>query len=167
MDSINDNLNEITDQKIDLIADVTLETLETLISYFNIENIEINEFTGNENELIFDITGDDLSILIGKHGTTLDALQYLVTTYVYKKLDIRYPIVIDINGYKEKRFEKIESIAQNAAQKVVKFNKKVKLKPMSPYERRIVHMYLSDNKDVETISQGQGSSRYVILFPKQ
>ena len=167
MDSKDINLNEITEQEIDLIADVTLDTLETILSYFNIKNLDIKEFTGNENELIFDITGDDLSILIGKHGTTLDAIQYLVTTSVYKKIDSHYPIVIDINGYKEKRFEKIESIAQNAAQKVIKSNKKVKLKPMSPYERRIVHMHLSDNQDVETISQGQGTSRYVVLFPKK
>ena len=167
MDSLNNDINEITDQEIDLIADTTLETLENLLSYFNVDNIEINELTGNDNELIFDITGDDLSILIGKHGSTLDAIQYLTTTHVYKKIDKRYPVVIDINGYKERRFEKIESIAQNAAQKVVKFNKKIKLKPMTPYERRIVHMFLSDNEEVETASQGQGSSRYVILYPKK
>ena len=153
----------LTEEEFDFIADTTTDTIRDILRYFDVEDSEIDEYEGDEGEIILDIIGDDLAFLIGRHGKTLDALQFIVVSITNKKLGYRIPVTIDVEGYKNRRREKIENIAQSAARKAIKQHGEVHLRPMTPYERRIVHLALKDNDKVETFSEGEDPGRYVIV----
>ncbi len=155
----------LTEEEFDFIADTTTETIRDILKYFDVEDAEIDEYEGDEGEIILDIVGSDLAYLIGRHGKTLDALQFLVTSITNKKLGYRIPVTIDVEGYKGRRREKIETIANNAASKAIRQHGAVALRPMTPYERRIVHLTLKNNRKVETYSEGVDASRHVIVKP--
>lgn len=156
---------ELTDEEIDAIADTAIDALQGILKHFDVGEVTIDEYEGDEGELILDITGDDLAILIGRHGKTLDALQFIISAITTRTLGFRYPVIVDVEGYKSRQRQKIESIAQSAAQRAVKQQRNVKLRPMTPYERRIVHIALRDNTQVETASEGEGSGRHVVVIP--
>ncbi len=154
-----------TDVDIDQVADTAIEVLQTILKPFDIGDITIDEYDGDEGELILDITGDDLAVLIGRHGRTLDSIQFLVSAIARRKLGYRYPIVIDVEGYKSRQRQKIESIAKSAANRAASQGREVSMRPMTPYERRIVHIVLRDDSRVETESTGEGSGRHVVVIP--
>ncbi|MDO4399719.1 MAG: R3H domain-containing nucleic acid-binding protein [Coriobacteriia bacterium] len=155
----------ITDEELDYIADAAIAFISDVLSYMNVGEVEINEYEGDEGELILDLTGDDLAILIGRHGKTLDALQFLVSTATARMVGYRYPVVVDVEGYKGRQREKLESIALNAADRAASQNRSVRLRPMTPYERRIIHITLADDPRVETASEGEGAARRVVVLP--
>lgn len=155
----------LTDEELDNVADTAIEVLHEIISYFGIAETSIDEYEGDDDEIILDIVGDDLAILIGRHGRTLDALQLLVGSAVNKKLGFRYPIILDIEGYKYRRRQKVEGIAHSAAAKAVKQKTAVRLRPMASYERRYVHIALRDDSRVITVSEGDEPNRYVVVKP--
>lgn len=156
---------EISDEDLDAIADTAIEVLQTILSYFNVGDITIDEYEGDEGELILDITGDDLAILIGRHGKTLDALQFLVSAITVRTMGFRYPVVVDVESYKARQREKLESIARSSANRAAHQHQSVKLRPMTPYERRIIHIALRDDPRVETASEGEGANRHVVVVP--
>ena len=157
--------DELSDDDLDHIADTVIDTLQGILKYFNVGEITIDEYEGDENELIFDITGDDVAILIGRHGRTLDSLHTLVSNITARKIGYRYPIVIDVEGYRSRQRQKIESIARSSAKRAVSQGRSVSLRPMSPYERRLVHMALQNDNRVETHSEDEGSNRHVVISP--
>lgn len=157
--------DNLSDEDLDRIADVAIETLEDILKHFDVGEVTIDEYEGDEGELILDITGDDLAVLIGRHGKTLDALQFIVSAITVRAIGFRYPVVVDVEGYKGRQREKLESIAHNAANKAARQNRSVKLRPMTPYERRIVHIALRDDERVDTASEGEGSARHVVVLP--
>lgn len=165
---IEESTEEVVDEtqeevNLDEIADVAIELLQDILKAFDFDEITIDEYEGDEGELILDITGDNLAVLIGRHGRTLDSLQFLVSTIVLKKLGYRYPLIIDVEGYKSRQREKLESIAHSAAYRAVSQDRNIKLRPMTPYERRIVHMALQGDDRVFTESEGEGSNRHVVV----
>lgn len=155
-----------TDEEVDLIADTAIAALQDILKYFNVGEVVIDEYEGDEGELILDITGDDLAVLIGRHGRTLDSLQFLISSITSRKVGHRYPIVVDVEGYKSRQRQKIEGIARSAASKAFNQNRSIKLRPMTPYERRLVHIALRDDDRVETISEGEGRARRVVVIPR-
>ena len=155
----------ITDEELDHIADTAIAFISDILSYMNVGEVEINEYEGDEGELILDLTGGDLAILIGRHGKTLDALQFLVSSATARMIGYRYPVVVDVEGYKGRQREKLESVAYNAADRAVSQNRSVRLRPMTPYERRIIHITLADDPRVETASEGEGTARRVVVLP--
>ncbi|WP_241156447.1 MULTISPECIES: R3H domain-containing nucleic acid-binding protein [unclassified Adlercreutzia] len=157
---------EITDEMLDNIADTAIAALQDILKYFNVGDITIDEYEGDEGELILDITGDDLAVLIGRHGKTLDALQFLVSAITVRTIGFRYPVVIDVEGYKSRQRQKLESIARSSANRAVAQHHEVKLRPMTPYERRIVHITLRDDDRVATASEGEGGARRVVITPR-
>lgn len=157
---------EITDEVLDNIADTAIEALQGILKYFNLGDITIDEYEGDEGELILDITGNDLAVLIGRHGKTLDALQFVVSAIMVRTIGFRYPVVIDVEGYKSRQRQKIESIARSSANRAVAQRHEVKLRPMTPYERRIVHVTLRDDNRVDTASEGEGNARRVVITPR-
>lgn len=161
-----DSDDEVSEEELDAIADTSIAFLEEVLKYMNVGEVEINEYEGDEGELILDITGDDLAILIGRHGKTLDALQFLVSTVTSRAMGFRYPVVVDVEGYKGRQREKLEQIAASAASRAARQGHSVKLRPMTPYERRIVHVALADDQRVETASEGEGSARRVVVIPR-
>ncbi len=164
-DSVQESDEGISDEDLDRIADTAIATLQDILKHFDVGDVTIDEYEGDEGELILDITGDDLAVLIGRHGKTLDALQFLVSAITVRTIGFRYPVVVDVEGYKGRQREKLESIAHNAANKAARQNRSVKLRPMTPYERRIVHIALRDDDRVDTASEGEGSARHVVVLP--
>lgn len=157
--------NEITEEVLDNIADTAIAAIQDILKHFSVGEVTIDEYEGEEGELILDITGDDLAVLIGRHGKTLDALQFLVSAITVRTIGFRYPIVVDVEGYKSRQRKKLESIARSSANKAAAQHRNVKLRPMTPYERRIVHIALRDDTRVETVSEGEGSARHVVIVP--
>ncbi len=160
------NERTFTDEEIDEVADTAIAVLQDILKYFELGEVTIDEYEGDEGELILDITGDNLAVLIGRHGRTLESLQFLITSILYRKLGFRYPVVIDVEGYKSRQRQKIEDIAYSAAQRAVEQDRRIKLRPMTPYERRIVHLYLRNDDRVETKSEGEGHARRVVIIPR-
>jgi len=115
----------------------------------------------------FDIKGEDLGILIGRRGQTLSSLQYMVRLLVGRRIDTWVPIVIDVEGYKQRRYKALESFAHEMAERVKSRGAPFTLEPMPPYERRIIHLCLADDAFVTTESIGQGDERKVVIRPKK
>ena len=159
-----DNL-QLTDEQLDEIADTAIAALKDVLKYFNVGEVTIDEYEGDEGELILDITGDDLAVLIGRHGRTLDALQFLISAITVRKIGFRFPVIVDVESYKNRQRQKLEALARSSANKASSQGRSVKLRPMTPYERRIIHVALRDDKRVETASEGEGSARHVVVVP--
>ena len=158
--------NDITEEELDNIADTAIAALQDILKYFNVGEVTIDEYEGDDGELILDITGEDLAVLIGRHGKTLDALQFLVSAITVRAIGFRYPVVIDVEGYKSRQRDKIESIVRSSANRAASQHRSVKMRPMTPYERRIVHIALRDDDRVDTASEGEGSARHVVIIPR-
>lgn len=109
------------------------------------------------------ITGNNMGVLIGRHGQTLDALQYITTLAVNKKTPDFVPVHVDAGGYREKRRQTIEKDALAAKQKVISTGRQITLEPMTPAERRLVHMVLGDDPEVSTYSIGEEPARRVVI----
>ncbi len=156
---------EISDEQLDVVADTAIEVLRDILSHFDAQGAEINEYEGDENEIILDVVGGDLAILIGRRGHTLDALQTLVSNITNRKLGYRYPVTVDVESYKHRQRQKIESLAYTAASRADRQDREVSMRPMNPYERRIVHMALREDERVKTYSVGEDPNRYVVVSP--
>lgn len=160
----NDDL-ELSDEQLDEIADTAIAALKDILKYFNVGEVTIDEYEGDEGELILDITGDDLAVLIGRHGKTLEALQFLISAITVRKIGFRFPVIIDVESYKNRQRQKLESLARSSANKAASQGRSVKLRPMSPYERRIIHVALREDNRVQTASEGEGANRHVVVVP--
>lgn len=126
---------------------------------------EPDDMTGQRVNII-DITGDDLAVLIGPRGETLDALQFLSRLMVAHKLHRRANFVVDVEGYRHRREQALTRLAERMAEKARQRGEPISLEPMSAYERRIIHMTLRDTEDVFTESTGEGKQRRVRIIPK-
>lgn len=155
-----------TDEEVGHIADTAIAAIQDILKYFNVGEVTIDEYEGDEGELILDITGDDLAVLIGRHGRTLDALQFLISSITSRTVGYRYPIVVDVEGYKGRQRQKLEDIARKAADRAYNQDRSIKLRPMTPYERRLIHIALRDDDRVETVSEGEGRARRVVVIPR-
>ncbi len=121
----------------------------------------------NEGDLYFNISGKELGLLIGKRGNTLNALQYLSNVILHRQFALTDSrVIVDIENYREKRKVTLEQLAKNLASKVMRTKKEVVLEPMTPQERRIIHIALKNNKHVVTYSYGDDPHRKVIISPR-
>ncbi len=115
----------------------------------------------------FDILGDDLGLLIGRRGQTLASLQYLVNLMANRRLPDNTFVVLDVEGYRRRRFDALQVLAQRMADRVRQTGQSVTLEPMPPAERRIVHVTLQEYPDVTTQSVGEGENRKVTIIPRR
>ena len=155
----------LSEEELDQVADTAIAALQDILKYFKVGEVTIDEYEGDEGELILDITGDNLAVLIGRHGKTLEALQFLVSSITVRTLGFRYPVVVDVEGYKARQREKLESLARSMANRAASQHRNMKMHPMTPYERRIVHIALRDDPRVTTASEGEGAARHVVVIP--
>jgi spoIIIJ-associated protein len=116
--------------------------------------------------LLVEIHGDDLSILIGRHGETLAALQYIARLIVGKELQHQVPMILDVEGYRARRERQLRQLAQRMAEQAVERGQTMMLEPMPANERRIIHIELRDNSQVSTESVGEGEQRKVTIIPR-
>lgn len=129
--------------------------------------LEARVSVGYENDTLFvNLEGEDLGLLIGRRGRTLDALQYLLAIAVNKNEEERKRVILDVEGYRESRKKNLEELAKRAAARAVESCEPVSLDPMNPYERRIIHLVLSEHPDVETSSEGEEPYRKIVIIPK-
>lgn len=139
-----------------------------LQNLFNSMEMNINyssKYDAEKNELIINLSGDDMGILIGKRGQTLDALQYLTSQVVNKHQSGYIRVKLDTENYRERRKETLETFAINMARKVRRNNRPIVLEPMNAYERRIIHSVLQGESDVITRSEGEEPYRHVVICP--
>ena len=151
---------------------VARDVLMDLLNHLEIEaSIEMEESKVADNEgteersMVLNIIGDDLGILIGRRGLTLSSLQYITRLIASQKTGINAPLVLDVNGYKQRRYESLQALSRHVADQVIVNHRSIALEPMPAYERRIVHMTLANNPKVTTQSTGFGDARKVVVSP--
>ncbi len=147
------------------LENLTGEILSFLIASMN---VHVDAYVLNElrdGSVVFEIEGADAGLLIGRRGETLRDLQFLVRLLVSRQLARRANIIVDVEQYQLRRANKLRQVAENAARAASR-GRAQPLEPMSPDERRIVHMALSENPDVVTESEGQGSDRHIVVKPR-
>ncbi len=152
----------LTDDEMDAIADVAVEYLRSLLTFFGETSSSIDEYDGDNGELILDVNGGDLAVLIGRHGRTLDALQMVLSSLLSSRMKFYFPVVVDIESYKSRRKNKVQGLARSAAQRAKKQGR-VALPPMNAYERRLVHLALVDDVEISTHSEGEDPNRRVVI----
>lgn len=149
------------------IEDIADEFLRKVFSAMEIavkSNIKVDEKNGVVN---IELIGDDMGILIGKRGQTLDSLQYLVSIVINKESEKYLRVKLDTENYRERRKATLENLAKNISFKVKRIKKPVALEPMNPYERGIIHSALQNDKFVTTKSEGEEPYRHVVVVLKK
>ena len=149
-------------------ADIEAIIVEFLSKVFTAMNLTVKiNVNITEESVDVDLVGDDMGVLIGKRGQTLDSLQYLVSLVVNKKSDKYLRVKLDTENYRERRKETLENLAKNIAFKVKRTKRPVSLEPMNPYERRVIHSALQNDKYVTTKSEGEEPFRHVVVLLKK
>ena len=153
------------------VAKRVLESLLTMIGVTASIEPQAKPFVEVEEDVTAPITleikGDDLGILIGRRGQTLSCLQYIVRLIVGHQTKAWVPIIVDVEGYKQRRYEALRALAWRIAEQVKAKGTPFALEPMPAYERRIVHLALAEHPDVATQSVGEGEARKVVILPKE
>jgi spoIIIJ-associated protein len=156
------------------VAETAKDVLEKLLDMMGLDDSTVSyaepffqEAEGEVVPLAFSVNGDDLGILIGRRGQTLASLQYIVRLIVGSQTEAWLPIVIDVEGYKQRRYAALQALAERIAEQVKTRRMPFTLEPMPPYERRIVHLTLVDHPDVTTESTGEGEARKVVIIPRK
>ena len=143
------------------------EYLDALFKAMKIETVVELKYDEDEKTMDINLTGEDMGILIGKRGQTLDALQYLISLYVNKESEDYIRVKLDTENYRARRKETLEQLAKNIAIKVKRYRKSMSLEPMNTYERRIIHSALQNDKYVTTRSDGEEPNRHIIVELKR
>ena len=165
-----EKIPEVAEKKSDFdktpIIDKAKKFLSEVFAAMNVEaQIEVKE---TERDIIFDLSGKSLGVLIGKRGQTLDSLQYLTNLAANKRdSEERVHFVLDVENYRARRTETLQKLAKSVADRVRRMQQEVKLEPMNRHERRVIHTALQDNDRVETHSVGEEPYRYSIVSPKR
>lgn len=147
--------------------DILKDFLSGVLEKMEIDAVPIIEIDEEVKCININIDGADTGDLIGKRGQTLDAVQYLASIVANKGKDDYYRVKLDTRNYRERRQKTLENLAKNVASKVKKTRRKVVLEPMNPYERRIIHSYLQNDRFIETKSQGEEPNRKVVVYYKR
>lgn len=144
-------------------ADRVREILERVVEELDLDaTVEVDE---GDEEIVGRIEGEDVGLLIGRRGQTIDAVQLLCYRAAFRGRQDRKRVVVDAAGYRERRREAIERQADRAADRALKTGKEIELEPMSPNERRVVHQHLKERAGLETFSEGEEPERCVIVAP--
>ncbi len=133
----------------------------------DIESTVKIDYNEDDSTMNIDVSGPDMGILIGKRGQTLDALQYLISLFVNKKSDSYIRVKLDTENYRARRKDTLENLAKNIAFKVKRTRRSFTLEPMNPFERRIIHSTLQNDKYVSTRSEGEEPYRKVVVYLKK
>ena len=151
--------SSVQDTAKDFLKDV-FEAMDLTV----VVNVEYDEV---ENSMNIELSGDEMGVLIGKRGQTLDSLQYLVSLVVNKNVENYIRVKVDTENYRQRRKDTLENLAKNISYKVKRTKRPVSLEPMNPYERRIIHSALQNDKYVTTYSEGEEPFRHVVVTLKR
>lgn len=149
------------------IEDEAKNFLNEVFAAMNMTVVVGVKYDAEEKSMDIELSGDEMGVLIGKRGQTLDSLQYLVSLVVNKNAEEYIRVKVDTENYRERRKETLENLARNIAYKVKRTKRPVSLEPMNPYERRIIHSALQNDKYVTTHSEGEEPFRRVVVTLKR
>lgn len=166
---------EAVEVSTEKVVEVAREILEKIIDKTGLiagvsyrSDAVVQEAERTPTPIVFDIEGEDLGILIGRRGQTLACLQYIVRLMTGNQMKVVVPpIVIDVNGYKQRRYQSLKTLAKRIAEEVEANGESFALEPMPAYERRIIHLALAENPGVTTESTGFGEDRKVVIIPRK
>ncbi len=163
---MNENEAEIADAARDIL-ETLLDLMEIPASVNLVHEALVESGTEAPSSITLNVEGDDLGILIGRRGQTLSCLQYLVRIIIGQQKKVWLPIVIDVEGYKQRRCNALQTMALRVAEQVTQRKDRFALEPMPAFDRRIIHLALVDHPDVTTESSGEGEARRVVIIPKE
>lgn len=149
------------------VEDTAKDFLKDIFNAMDMTVVVDVKYDENDNSMNVDLSGDDMGVLIGKRGQTLDSLQYLVSLVVNKNTENYIRVKVDTENYRQRRKETLENLAKNISYKVKRTKRPVSLEPMNPYERRIIHSALQNDKYVTTHSEGDEPFRHVVVVLKK
>jgi spoIIIJ-associated protein len=156
------------------IYETAKKVLEELLRLMDLPSkVSLSEeftMTGDDGEISsigLNIEGEDLGILIGRRGLTMVSLQHIIRLIMSHRMDVKIPIVLDVEGYKQRRCEGLRALASKLADQVSTRGTPFSMEPMTAFERRVIHIALADRQDVSTESTGEGESRKVVIIPKK
>lgn len=155
----------ITKAEQDFIVDTGKEFLLGMFGKMGL-SVQIEKLT-TKDKITFQVHGEDLGILIGKHGQTLDAIQYLTNLVANKEVHRRCQIVVDVENYRSRREETLIQLAHRLGAKVRRTRQKIALEPMNAFERKIIHVALQNEKHIKTDSEGQEPYRHIVIYYKR
>lgn len=155
----------ITKAEQDFIADRGKEFLLGMFGKMGL-SVQIEKLT-TKDKITFQVHGEELGILIGKHGQTLDAIQYLTNLVANKEVLRRCQIVVDVENYRSRREETLIQLAHRLGAKVRRTRQKIALEPMNAFERKIIHLALQNEKNIKTDSEGQEPYRHIVIYYKR
>ena len=155
----------ITKAEQDFIADTGKEFLLGMFGKMGL-SVQIEKLT-TKDKITFQVHGEELGILIGKHGQTLDAIQYLTNLVANKEVRRRCQIVVDVENYRSRREETLVQLAHRLGAKVRRTRQKIALEPMNAFERKIIHLALQNEKNIKTDSEGQEPYRHIVIYYKR
>lgn len=158
--------NELSEEEFNVIKNNISNFLDKFLKQINAENTNF-EIVRDENIVNLNINGENLNSLIGYRGETLNALQTLISRIGNKGLEKRHRIIVDIEGYRNKRIKALQDLAVKVSKTVMKNKKSIKLEPMSAFERKIIHDKLQENPKVTTHSVGKEPNRKVVIELKK
>ena len=149
------------------VLEKLLELMELPATVIPSDEFTATDDEGNTSSVGLNIEGEDLGILIGRRGQTMVSLQHIVRLIMAHKMDVKMPIVLDVEGYKQRRCEGLRILADRLAAHVKSRQSPFAMEPMPAFERRIVHLALASHPDVYTESTGVGDGRKVVISPKK
>ena len=149
------------------VTDTAKDFLNSVFQAMNLTVVVDINYDEVNNSMNIDLSGDEMGVLIGKRGQTLDSLQYLVSLVVNKDVENYIHVKVDTENYRQRRKETLENLAKNISYKVKRTKRPVSLEPMNPYERRIIHSALQNDKYVMTHSEGDEPFRHVVVVLKK
>ena len=149
------------------IEDTAKDFLNGVFEAMNMVIVSEVKYNEDENTMDIELSGDEMGVLIGKRGQTLDSLQYLVSLVVNKDTENYIRVKVDTENYRQRRRETLENLAKNISFKVKRTKRAVSLEPMNPYERRIIHSALQNDRYVTTHSEGNEPYRHVVVTIKR
>lgn len=149
------------------VEEVARAFLNDVFQAMNMEVVIDIKYNEEEKSMDIELSGNEMGVLIGKRGQTLDSLQYIISLVVNKESDSYIRIKVDTENYRERRKATLENLAKNLAYKVKRTRRPVSLEPMNPYERRVIHSVLQNDRYVETHSEGEEPYRKVVITLKK
>jgi len=153
---------DVTDEELEP-AEALGDLLEEILEALALDaQVEVEEADGVLNGRV---EGEDVGLFIGRHGQTIDAVQHLAQRIVFPEGPAAVRVVVDANGYRDRRAEALRSDADDAADEALRLDRPVELEPLPPFERRIVHEYLRERGDVQTHSEGNEPERHLVVSP--
>jgi len=147
-------------------AGIVMKTLSDILGAMKLDVKPVRK-SSDGDEVTFELVGSDTLVLVGKHGQTLDALQYLVGIIANRTVPTRKRVILDAEGYRDRHKDLLEKKAHEYAEAVKREGKEAVLEPQSARDRRIIHLALADDPDVYTYSEGEGDDRHVVISPKK